>query len=106
MAWPDPNHLLFTTLGRFAMDDQPAQDDTLVELELDAASSRVLLRSLDLPFTLGDVRCAAACNVCFAADADRNVLHRFPVANGRLGDPTQIQVDTQTGLPPRYLGIF
>jgi hypothetical protein len=85
-----------------------AQDSLL---RLDTASERVelVLRSEREPFTLGAVHCAATCGACFATDAQRaggSVLRFALDAAGMLAPPTALRVETQIGLPPRYLGVF
>jgi hypothetical protein len=87
---------------RFGSENQ--RPDSLVELELDGGPARELLSSA--AFSLGDVRCAARCGVCFATDADRGVVHRLELAAGGLGSRQEIVVDTVVGLPPRWLGRF
>ncbi|MBN1610275.1 MAG: hypothetical protein JW940_26845 [Polyangiaceae bacterium] len=100
--------LLFTTYGRFATGDVEAADDTLVELELETDGHEVLLRSADQPFTLGDVRCDSACQVCYVTDAAQNggVVHRFEVVGGRVRHHGTIEIADSVGLPPRHLGQF
>lgn len=104
IAWPDDEHLLLTTFGRFANGELPARDDTLVRLGIASGESEVLLRSNGTPFTLGELRCA--CDACFASDAGRNVVHRYAVSAGELREHEAIVVETKIGLPPRYLGLF
>jgi hypothetical protein len=101
--------LLFVTLGDFGANGQPPMDDTLIRLDLVTQGFEVLLRSDGEAFTLGDVHCAAACNVCFLADAKRDggVVHRFEVSGkGVLSGGVPIKVDPSIGLPPRYLSRF
>ena len=103
------NALFFGTLGYVQESGVVGAQDEL--LRLDTATGRVttVLRSESEPFTLGSVRCAPRCGACFAADAKRaggSVL-RFPIDDaGVLAAPSVIRVETQIGLPPRYLGAF
>ena len=108
ISYADATHLVFTAYGRFATEDLPAADDTLIELDLNSEDFRVLLRSEETPFTLGDVRCDAPCGVCFAADAERDggVVHRFEVGTDGLSLDRSITLETSLGLPPRLLGWF
>lgn len=78
--------------------------DELLELSPGLGSARELLRAE--AFSLGDVRCAAECSVCYAADAAAGAVQRFGVTGGRLGEPAALVVDSLTGLPPRWLGRF
>lgn len=73
-----------------------------------AGSERVeeLLASEREPFSLGDIQCAEPCGVCFVADAERSVLHRYSVGTNSVGAPTTHVVETDIGLPPRGLGQF
>ncbi len=98
--------LLVSTFG--ALDDTGAalRDDRLLEIDLTDGSVRELLRSAGEPFTLGDIRCGAACGACFVADAGRGGVQRFSVEGGRVGAATFHAVDDGTGLPPRYLGAY
>jgi len=109
IAYAAPEQLIFSTLGHYDDSGVARAQDAL--LRLDTASGQVeeLLQSAGEPFTLGGAQCAAACGVCFAADAKRgggSVL-RFPVDSlGNLAAPTAVRVETRVGLPPRYLGVF
>ncbi|MGK4002324.1 hypothetical protein WMF31_06855 [Sorangium sp. So ce1036] len=113
VAFASEDRILFTTLGRDASGGDPRVDDTLTAVDLAAGergAPEVLLRSKELPFSLGEVRCAEACGRCLVADAetDGGVVHRFDVG----ADPRALvhvgafRADPQTGLPPRYLGAF
>lgn len=109
IAYTSDTRLVFTTFGQFAELGQAYREDALVQLEIDSGQFEVALRSDGEPFSLGDVRCAAECRVCFLADAKRDggVLHRFALGEGgRLGDRTEVVVDRAIGLPPRNLGWF
>jgi DNA-binding beta-propeller fold protein YncE len=107
VAWAASETVVANTFGRFSSKDGPARSDTVVEIELVGLTARTLLESADEPFTLGDVRCGAACATCFASDAGRGLMHRFSVdASGRVGPPSPIQVKDAIGLPPRTLGQF
>ena len=108
VSYAGPARLVFSTYGRFATEDLPPADDTLIELDLESGDFRVLFRSEETPFTLGDVRCDAACGVCFITDAARDggVVHRFAVGEDGLSLDQAITLDTSLGLPPRLLGWF
>jgi hypothetical protein len=98
--------LLVSTLGRFEGPDGPARADRFVAVRLESGDVEVLLESDETPFSLGDIACAPAQNVCFAADASHEggVVHRFEVEGGAIVDERAIGVERAVGLPPRGLG--
>ncbi|WP_437809686.1 hypothetical protein [Sorangium sp. So ce1078] len=117
VAFASENRLLFSTLGRDALSEGGPVDDTLTAVELAGSGPargepEILLRSQELPFSLGEVRCAEACGRCLAADAETEggVVHRFDVGagegSGAIAPAGTFQVDPRVGLPPRYLGAF
>ncbi|WP_437672753.1 hypothetical protein [Sorangium sp. So ce131] len=117
VAFASEDHVLLATLGRDALGEGGPVDDTLVAVDLAGSGPargepEVLLRSKELPFVLGEVRCAEACGRCLAADAetDGGVVHRFDVGAGEdrraLVHAGAFRVDPRIGLPPRYLGGF
>ncbi len=100
------SRLVLVAMGRFAEGSTPAQQDALLELDLNTGLHRELVRTVATPYELGDVRCTRPCDYCFAADADRAVVHRLSeTADGLLVDQS-IVADTEIGLPPRALGRF
>ena len=108
-AFTSPSSLLVQTFGY----DDPAtgesRDDALVRLDLKSGMSEVVLRSAGEPFTLGGVACDVGCGACFVADAKRDggVVHRFSIDDtGALSADRVIKVETNPGLPPRYVGLF
>ncbi|WP_437631816.1 hypothetical protein [Sorangium sp. So ce854] len=112
VAFASEETLLFTTMGRDGVGGERPVDDTLTAVDLSGGEPVVLLRSSELPFSLGEVRCAAACGRCLVADAetDGGVVHRFDVGagggSGALERAGAFHVDPRVGLPPRYLGAF
>ena len=101
------DRLLLTLLGQFGTAEQPLQQDALLDLPLEpGASPRVILQTEATPFELGEVRCLEACGRCFAADAERGVIHRLGHGDGGLAVDASYSVDTVIGLPPRLLGRF
>lgn len=106
LAWPSRSGVVFTTLGRRAASGVEPREDNLVEFSLEDGSWSVLLSSQGEAFTLGGVRCFDSCEVCFLADSGRGRVLRYPLRAGELQEPQLIQVDTQTGLPPRFLGVY
>jgi hypothetical protein len=93
--------ILVTRFG----EEETSRPDALVEIDFAAGSERELLRAA--PFQLGDIRCAAACGVCFATDAEAGVVHRFELdERGRAGASRPIVADTVVGTSPRELGRF
>ncbi len=107
VAWASDSTLVANTFGRLASSSASALPDTVVEIALPGLERRTLLESQGEAFTLGDVRCGAACGACFASDAGRRAVHRFTVEDGgRVGEATAIDVHDAIGLPPRFLGQF
>ncbi|WP_438015575.1 hypothetical protein WMF18_32545 [Sorangium sp. So ce315] len=112
VAFASEETLLFTTVGRDGVGGERSVGDTLTAIDLSGGEPVVLLRSKELPFSLGEVRCAAACGRCLVADAetDGGVVHRFDVGvgggSGALVRAGAFDVDPRVGLPPRYLGAF
>ena len=96
------DHLLTVTLGN----EDTALDDAVVELDLSTGAHKTLLKGV--PFSLGEVRCAPECGVCFVADAAHQggILQRFEVGTGAAAEPQAIRLEDGIGLPPRYLGRF
>ncbi|HEY4104077.1 MAG TPA: hypothetical protein VGM44_09305 [Polyangiaceae bacterium] len=106
IAYFGQNRLLFDTLGHLGAS---VAEDALLRLDTSSGDFAEILESQDQPFTLGDVRCAPECGACFVADAERaggSVLRFVSDETGALGAPNPIRVESQIGLPPRYLGTF
>ena len=104
-----PGVLLFETFGHFDESGSVGALDTLWRFDTQSAESDVVLQSEHTPFTLGAVRCAAACGACFVADAEREAgsVQRFQIdSNALLGAPMGIVAEKRVGLPPRYLSVF
>lgn len=109
IAFATEDDLLVTTLGSFGVEGMPAEDDAAVAVSIETGKIEVLLRSKEIPYSIGDVQCVPACSACFIADAETQggVVHRFEVTpEGGLVNPTQVVIDADLGLPPRYLGRF
>jgi hypothetical protein len=107
-AYAAPRSLLFQSFGYNATSGASA-DDLLVQLDLDAGTSSIVLRSAGEAFTLGGVTCDLNCGACFVADAGRQggVVHRLAVDGaGTLSGDRLIKPETRPGLPARYLGLF
>jgi hypothetical protein len=97
------DRLLLTAYGN----DTDPRTDALIELELEGMTFRTLATTTKEPFKFGDVRCAFACRVCYAADAELGILQRFELdSTGALISSPSVEPDTRIGLPPRYLGGF
>lgn len=105
VAFVSEESLLASTFGVLDASGEVARPDRLLEVSLDGAV-RELGRSDKKVFTMGDVRCEAACGVCFAADADGLQVQRFAIQDGQLGESKGISLDDGIGLPPRYLGAY
>lgn len=108
-AYASAERLMFVTWGRFASAGLPARGDRLIELDVESGDHRVLADSGSSPFVFGEVRCATACGVCFAADATPGAaaLQRYAInADGSGGVKTSITVEQRYGMSPRYVGRF
>jgi len=109
LDYAGPGRLLFGTLGYFTESNRVGSLDAVFRLDTASGAFSEVLHAEHSPFTLGDVRCMPACQVCFIADAERaggSVL-RFPLDDAfELGAPSEIRAETEIGLPPRYLGAF
>jgi hypothetical protein len=106
LAFASERHVVVPSFGRLATSGEAARDDRLLELDLETGSVRELLRSEREPFTIGEVRCGAACGACFVTDADRGRVVRFSITPGGLASPRSLELGDGVGLPPRYLGGY
>jgi hypothetical protein len=102
----DRDRVLVTAFGRFAAGNEPAVQDALIEVDLASGQHQVLLRGQELPFSLGEVRCAAPCEGCFVADAEQGLLHRFVPGAQWLELEQSVAPAPEIGLPPRMVGRF
>jgi hypothetical protein len=77
-------------------------------LSVDLPSDEVTTLLEGSPFSLGGVKCAGPCGTCMVADASRDggVLHRYTHDEAGVILDDSIKVETQIGLPPRYLARF
>lgn len=93
--------LLTTTYGTGAV------GDALVSVAIDTAVATPVLNTAH-SYALGSVACLPNCNdLCFLADAERNVLHRFRVTQATtLEKLDAVPVETEIGLPPRQIGAI
>ncbi|HEX4340514.1 MAG TPA: hypothetical protein VH062_31615 [Polyangiaceae bacterium] len=109
-AFSSTSSLVLVTFGyNDAVTYKSVLDDTVVRLDVESGASSVVLRSDGIAFTLGGIVCDVACGACFIADAQRNggVVHRFALDDaGTLSGDQPIKVETNPGLPPRYLGLL
>ncbi len=107
LDFASPNHIVTATFGELDTSGSPVREDRLLEITISTNEARELTTSDGEPFSIGDVRCGAACGTCIVADASRGGVHRFDIeADGRLGASALVQIDDGTGLPPRYLGAY
>jgi hypothetical protein len=103
VAFAANDSLLATTMG--SLEDTPPRRDRLIHLSLDGTTHEAVLESGDsTAVAIGDVRCEAACGACFATDAERHAVFRFPVTKSGVGTPAPISLDDGIGGDPRYLG--
>lgn len=61
------------------------------------------------PFSLGDVIGSVEDALCLVADAetDGGVVQRVSIdTDGEVEDPTPIEIDSSSGLPPRSFGAY
>ncbi|HVY46530.1 MAG TPA: hypothetical protein VHB21_11655 [Minicystis sp.] len=101
VAFVGERALLATTAGKLG-----ASGDRAVVVDLDGGAHHDVLVTKEA-FKLGEVRCAAACGVCFVADAEQaDSLARFAVDGGSLSPAASIDPDPAIGLPAVYLGAF
>lgn len=106
LAFASERHVVVPTFGRLATSGEAARDDRLLELDLETGSVSELMRSEREPFTIGEIRCGAACGACFVTDADRGRVVRFAITPGGLASPRGVELGDGVGLPPRYLGAY
>ncbi len=105
IAFAGEDRLLTTTFGRLGDDAAQERPDRLLLVDLETSSVSELARTDKTPFSLGDVRCAQGCGVCFAADAERRGVHRIDL-DGVDVALELFGIDDGIGLPPRYLGAY
>ncbi|HVW27006.1 MAG TPA: hypothetical protein VHC69_16690 [Polyangiaceae bacterium] len=108
-AFSSETSLVLQTFGYDDPTTGMSADDTVIRLDLTTGATTVVLRSAGQPFTIGGMVCDIACGACFVADALRmgGVVHRFAIdAAGALSGDQLVKVETNPGLPPRYLGLF
>jgi hypothetical protein len=108
-AFSSASSLVVQTFGFDDPSTGDRRDDALVRLDLDGGPPSIVLESAGEPFTLGGVACDVHCGACFVADAKRDggVVHRFSIDDaGALSADRIIKVETDPGLPPRYIGLF
>lgn len=100
LAWVSNDALAVATLGS----EVSGKEDRLLELDLSTGTVSKVWASD--PFKLPDVRCAPDCGACFATDEARGAVVRLEIQGGHLVSPSEIEVDSAIGLPPRWLGQF
>lgn len=106
VAFAGNQQLLLSTFGRIGPSFEQQRPDRLVVLDLGTAMHRELARTEVTPFSIGDVRCEAACGVCFAVNAETGGVLRIPVNSAQLGAAALHPIDDGIGLPPRFLGGY
>lgn len=108
IAFAKENLILVGLYGALEGEDA-GRPDRIVSIDTAGGAVDELLRSEEEPFTLGDVRCAEPCAVCFVADAGRDLIHRYELLDGDEGlkiSHSTHRVESEIGLPPRSLGQF
>ena len=106
LSFASDQSLLLATFGRKNAANEQERPDRLLALDLSTGTTDEIARSEKAPFTIGEVHCAPACGVCFAADAEDLGVLRIPVDQGELGSPRLVPINDGIGLPPRYLGAY
>jgi hypothetical protein len=106
LSFAGDQSLVFATFGRKSNTNEQERPDRLMVLALESGETQEVARSETTPFTIGEVHCAAACGVCFAADAERLGVLRVPFASGAPGAAEVVSISDGIGLPPRYLGAY
>ncbi len=111
---------LVTTMGHLGDGVSSDLPDALVEVRLDAPTTRVVFTTDSRPFELGGVRCTTMLTHtespvasdelvprdCFAADGERGVLRRLVLGTAGYEVAESLVVEAAIGLPPRWLGRF
>jgi hypothetical protein len=102
-SFADATHVVTSQFGNFG---PPLVNDVAFALDITTGASTELVRSNNVPFTLGVGPCDPCAASCYVADVDRRVIHRFD-----FSQPSAIYHDTfachdPTGLPPRVLGMY
>lgn len=106
LSFATDDSLLIGTFGRKNAAGDQERPDRLIALDVESGATSEVARSESTPFTIGEVHCAAACGVCFAADAEDLGVLRIPIADGQAGAAELVPIDDGIGLPPRYLGAY
>lgn len=105
VAYASDRVLLAPTTGQLAGGGASPVQDAVFVVPLDGAGATRLLDGVE-PFSIGEVRCAPACDACFITDAGRHVLHRVALTDGHPALDAEVRIDDGIGLPPRYLGAL
>jgi hypothetical protein len=106
LSFATDDSLLIGTFGRKNADGDQERPDRLLALDIASGATTEVARSAETPFTIGEIHCAAACGVCFAADAEDLGVLRVPLVDGQPGDVELVPINDGIGLPPRYLGAY
>lgn len=106
LSFAADDSLLIGTFGRTNSDFEQIRPDRLLALDISSGDTQEVARSQTMPFTIGEVHCAAACGVCFAAEAEDLGVLRIPIVDGQPGDAELVPINDGIGLPPRYLGAY
>lgn len=105
LAYVADGRIVFSTLGFADYMTGNKVNDLAIELDMNTNKFDTLIQSE--PFSLGDVRCAAACSACFIADTAVPGVHRFlPDSQLSLKSTGPVPIQSCSGHPPRFLGIF
>lgn len=105
LAYASPELLLTGTIGALEGEDA-GRPDRILSYDKRSGQWETLLSSEDGAFNLGGIQCMEACQVCFVADAGREVVHRLTWDESGGLDVTRHRIETEIALPPRRLGWF
>jgi hypothetical protein len=104
IGFASDERVIVPTFGALGNDGTTVLEDQVLELALDTGViTRLAARP---PFSLGEVRCGAACGRCFVADADQGALIQLDIESGVAAVGSSDPVFPELALPPRYLGAL
>ncbi len=103
VAYVDTHRVLALQLGDLG---PPLVNDVAYAIDFTTGKSTEILRSADVPVTLGLGPCSYDCGQCFMADAQRKQVHRLQFVEPQGWSMADYDWDDPTGLPPRIVAFF
>jgi hypothetical protein len=103
VAYIDMTHVVTLQLGDLG---PPMTNDAVFLIDTATGSSKILLKSANVPITLSVGPCNSSFNLCYIADAQRSTIHRLSYNGGQNYTMSDYTWADPTGLPPRLLGFF